>query len=396
MRVLLANKFHYARGGDCIASMATCRLLNGAGVPAAFFSMSHPLTESASYPLYQASEVNLSAGAAATIRAASRIFGRGDVRRAFSRALDEFRPDVVHLHNIHSYLSPVLGELAHRRGCRVVWTLHDYKLVCPAYTLRRGDGENCIDCLVKPASCVANRCMGAGTLRNFVAELEMMKWSRKRIEEFTDCFIAPSEFMRNMMVRGGFSRDRISVVPNFVSGEFISAIPESSSRSDAFLYCGRLSEEKGIATLIGAAIQAGVWLNIAGDGPMRGELERRYGGTDGIRFLGACGRKKVAALMAEAAALVVPSEWFENNPCSVAEALCCGTPVIASRIGGIPEMAGRGDGVLFEAGNAEELAGILMRFSRCNSFDNASIAARARSRYSEAIHIDKLLQIYNA
>lgn len=394
MRVLLVNKFHYARGGDCIASMATCRMLRSAGVASAFFTMSHPFTEAADYQLYQAPEIKLGAGAKGSLKALARIFGRGDVRKAFVQALDDFRPDAVHLHNIHSYLSPVIGEMAHRRGCRVVWTLHDYKLVCPAYTMRRPDGENCLDCLIKPASCMANRCMGSGILRNFVAEMEMLKWCRSRIEKFTDRFIAPSEFMRNIMIRAGFSRNRISVLPNFVSRDFIDAIPFSSPHSAAFLYCGRLSDEKGITTLIGAAIQAGVWLNIVGDGPLRSQLERSYGRVDGIRFLGPKSRAEVASLMAEAAALVVPSEWFENNPCSVAEALCCGTPVIASRIGGIPEMISRANGVLFEAGNAEELAGILSRFSRCCSFDNSGIAASARSRYSEKSHLDQLIELY--
>ena len=138
-RVLLVNKFYYPRGGDCIVVLNSETLLRANGVEAQVFAMDYPQNLSAHYQDKFASTVSFGGGMGNQWRALQRTLGRDDVRERFEAVLDDFKPDVVHMHNVHSYLSPVVGELAHKRGIRVVWTLHDYKLLCPRYDcLHRG------------------------------------------------------------------------------------------------------------------------------------------------------------------------------------------------------------------------------------------------------------------
>lgn len=134
-KVLIVNKFYYPRGGDCVCAINLGRLLRDNGYETAVFAMDYSENISCEWSSYFASNVDFSGGIKNKLHAFKRILGLGDIRKSFLKILDDFDPDIVHLHNIHSYLSPVLAVLAHERGKKVVWTLHDYKLVCPAYNL---------------------------------------------------------------------------------------------------------------------------------------------------------------------------------------------------------------------------------------------------------------------
>ena len=123
MNILIANKFYYNRGGDCIASIALEQLLKAKGHRVAFFSMQHPQNFPSEWSEFFPSNVDFQAGGISSkLKAAGRIFGAGEVRSRFLKLLDRFKPDVLHLNNIHSQLSPVIGELAHQKGIKVVWT----------------------------------------------------------------------------------------------------------------------------------------------------------------------------------------------------------------------------------------------------------------------------------
>ena len=142
MRVLVVNKFYYPRGGDCVCTLNLETLLKEKGLEVAVYAMNYPENISSPNDKYFAAEVNFAGGVSAKIAAAKRIFGMGDIIPSFKKILADFKPEVVHFNNIHSYLSPVIVKLAHESGAKTVWTMHDYKLLCPAYTCRR-DGKPC-------------------------------------------------------------------------------------------------------------------------------------------------------------------------------------------------------------------------------------------------------------
>ncbi|WP_290376863.1 glycosyltransferase, partial [Paramuribaculum intestinale] len=158
--ILIVTKFGYRRGGAEAVAIDLARLLHSHGWRTAIFAMDFPANAPASpdIPLFTAPEVSIDGSAADKARAARRILGGAGVGAAFRRALREFSPDIVHFHNIHSYLSPEVVRIAAMSGVPTVWTLHDYKLICPAYTFLRA-GKVCEECLSNPWAVVRHRCM---------------------------------------------------------------------------------------------------------------------------------------------------------------------------------------------------------------------------------------------
>ena len=172
-RILVANKFYYPRGGDCIYTMGLVDLLRSQGHDVAIFAMQHPENYQTEWNAYFPSEINFSLGLGLG-KAVLRPFGTGEVKRKFNALLDEFHPDIVHLNNIHTQLSPVIAELAHQRGIKVVWTLHDYKLLCPCYDCLRNGNVVCEDCFVDKTNVLKNKCMKNSLFASYIAYKEAM------------------------------------------------------------------------------------------------------------------------------------------------------------------------------------------------------------------------------
>lgn len=383
-----------------MVAISTRRMLEEHGHQVKVFAMSHPDNLKIPDACDYAPQVDFSKGIQQKIAGASRIFGFGEVRKRFEKVIDDFKPDVVHLHNIHSYISPVVGEIAYKKGIRVVWTLHDYKLLCPAYLFRTPDGNNCEACIRGHLRVAPNRCMKGSLLQSLLGDLEARFWSHRRLLRHTDLFIAPSNFMRNKMMEGGYSPSKIVTICNFVDPYKLDLIRKGNPNDPArkkenyFCYAGRLSEEKGVETMLKAALNAEVKLKVAGGGPLEASLRQKYGKFPNIEFLGLLSPQQVVELIEKAKAMVMPSEWHENNPLTVIEALCAGTPVIGAAIGGIPELLSPSNGILFTSGNAEELERILHDFDIRHSFDHEEIARQAQDKFNEDTHYVALMKAY--
>ncbi|MCM1336817.1 MAG: glycosyltransferase [Candidatus Amulumruptor caecigallinarius] len=394
-RVLIANKFYYPRGGDCICTINLERLLRDKGHETAIFSMNYPENIPSEWAPYFASEVDFGGGAGAKLRAIRRILGMGDVRASFSRLLDDFKPEVVHLNNIHSQLSPVLAQIARKRGIRVVWTLHDYKLICPAYTCLR-DGSVCEECFAGPRPVLTHRCMKGSLAASAVAWIEALKWNRPTLVESVDTFICPSAFMKEKMLQGGFPEEKLTVNCNFIDFDKQRLLFKApvDDRSDYYCYVGRLSPEKGVDTLLEAASRLPYPLKVAGGGPLLDELKARYASSPQIEFLGPLDAAGVSELLSHARFTVIPSVWYENNPLSVIEALCAGTPVLGASIGGIPELIDEGaTGLTFTPGDVDAITRAIT--DACGRrWDYATIRRDALARFSADAHYARLTPAY--
>lgn len=393
-RVLLVNKFYYPRGGDCIVVLNTEALLRDNGVDAEVFAMEYPQNLKARYERLFASEVTFGGGMGNRMRALKRTMGMGDVKARFTAVLDEYNPDVVHLHNIHSYLSPVLGELAHERGIRVVWTLHDYKLLCPRYDCLL-DGKPCEKCFNgAKRNVLFNKCMKGSMPASMVAWIEARKWNRRALERNTDMFVCPSEFMARKMQSGGFDAAKLKVLNNFldpVKLEQYRSMDASAPRQDYYCYVGRLSQEKGVADLLEVASRLSHRLKVAGGGPLEEQLRAKYASCDNIEFLGMLDAVSVARLLAGARLSVVPSQWYENNPLSVVESLCAGTPVAGSQMGGIPELINSENGIVFQPFDKETLA-TAISMSMTREWEHGKIARNALKKFSSEGHMQVLIK----
>ena len=392
MKVLLVNKFYYPRGGDCVVVMNTEKLLRENGVDVQVFAMDYPQNLPTHYLEFFPDQVHFGGGIGELWQALRRIMGLGDVKDCFNAVLDDFKPDVVHLHNIHSYLSPIVGELAHKRGIRVVWTLHDYKLLCPRYDCLL-NGKPCEKCFNGAKhNVLTHKCMKGSLPASGVAWLEAMKWNRRKLGKNTDIFLCPSEFMAGKMTSGGFAADKVKVLNNFLDPVKLrqyQAIDNNSPREDYYCFVGRLSSEKGIEDLLDVASRLPYRLKVAGSGTLEPAMRIKYADKSNIEFLGMLDAPDVAQLLAHARFSIVPSQWYENNPLSVVESLCAGTPVAGSDMGGIPELIDSSNGIVFQPYDKEALTtAVTMSMSR--RWDHAAIARRALERFSPAAHMQRL------
>ena len=399
MRVLLVNKFYYPRGGDCVVVLNTESLLRENGVETQVFAMEYPENLQAHYQEQFASRVSFSGSKSEQWTALKRTLGLGDVKDRFEAVLDDFKPDVVHMHNIHSYLSPVVGELAHKRGIRVVWTLHDYKLLCPRYDCLLA-GKPCEKCFDgAKGNVITHRCMKGSLPASVVAWLEALKWNRSRLEKNTDMFICPSQFMADKMKSGGFDSRKFIVLNNFldpVKLQQYQALDPNAAREDYYCFVGRISAEKGIEDLLEVASRLPYRLKVAGTGTLEPEMRLKYAGCKNIEFLGMLEAPEVAHLLAGAQLSVMPSQCYENNPLSVVESLCAGTPVAGSDIGGIPELLNSENGIIFQPFDKESLADAITT-SMAKQWNHDKIAGEALQRFAPDAHIRHLMsEVYRS
>lgn len=391
MKILLANKFYYRRGGDCIYTLNLELLLREYGHEVAIFAMDYPDNLETPWKKYFPSEVKFKPGLG-MLEAFLRPLGTNEVKRKFCALLDEFKPDVVHLNNIHTQLSPIIAELAHERGIKVVWTLHDLKLLCPRYDCLRNGKIACEECFMDKRKVLEYKCMKNSIVASFLAYKEAVSWNRKRLEKCTDVFICPSLFIANKMIQGGFDKTKMYTLCNFIDIE--KTRKQEYNKQDYYCFIGRLSHEKGIATLVEAARQLPYKLKIIGGGPLMEQLKSLTVGTN-IEFVGYKQWTEIKELVGHARFSVIPSEWYENNPLSVIEAQCLGTPVLGARIGGIPELIEEGtNGMLFESKNITDLMEKIKKMF-ASSFDYEELAKKSQQRYSADAYYEKLMEIYN-
>ena len=390
MKILLANKFYYRRGGDCIYMLNLEQLLKTHGHDVAVFAMDYPENIETVWKRYFPNEIKFTPGVG-MLETFMRMFGLGEVKRKFNFLLNDFKPDVVHLNNIHTQLSPVIARLAHKRRTKVIWTLHDYKLLCPRYDCLRNGNEVCEECFVDKHKVLEYKCMKNSNLASMLAYKEGMKWSRKKLEGYTDVFICPSQFMYNKMAQGGFDRKKMYTLCNFIDIERTRR--DSYDKEDYYCFIGRLSFEKGIETLIEAARTLPYHLKIIGGGPLADILKEKAKGAN-IEFTGYKEWPEIKEIVGKARFSVVPSEWYENNHLSVIEAQCLGTPVLGANIGGIPELIKEGvNGMCFESRNIMDLKNKIEKMFILN-VDYKQLAKSSQIRYSSEKHYNELLELY--
>ena len=386
MKILLANKFYYRRGGDCIYMLNLEQLLKAHGHEVAVFAMDYPENLDTPWKKYFPKTMS-------KVKAFTRPFGDGETKRKFSQLLDDFQPDVVHLNNIHTQLSPVIAELAHGYGCRVVWTLHDYKLLCPRYDCLReisGKLANCELCFNgNKKACLEYKCMKGSKLASFIGYREAVTWNRERLEKATDVFVCPSQFMADKMVQGGFEKRKMKTICNFIDVEKCRFSNTERTEITEKYYCfiGRLSHEKGARTLIEAANQLPYRLVVIGGGPLMDELKAVA--KDNVEFVGFKQWEDIKQLVGKARFSVIPSEWYENNPLSVIEAQCLGTPVLGANIGGIPELTE----YTFVSGNVEDLKEKIEGMWNA-TFDYNKLASESMARYDAESYYRQIMEVY--
>lgn len=356
MKILLINKFLYHKGGAETYVFKLGKILEERGHQVQYFGLENDKNIVGNNLGEYVSHLDFNTGIRNNLTAPFRMIYSFEARKKISKILYDFEPDVVHLNNIHFHLTPsIIIEINNYRcktgrNVKIVYTAHDYQLICPSHGLFNTEIKVCEKCLGgNYLNCVKTKCVKNSRLKSLLATIDAYVWKWSKAYGYIDKIICPSEFMKHKLdVQKRFS-DKTVVIYNFVETERDFDI----KKSDYVLEFGHLSRDKGTNTL----------LEVAKKMPETRFLFAGYGnavedikGIANAEYLGFKTGNELKELIKQAMCSVYPSEWYENCPFSVIESQIYLTPVIGSNMGGIPELIrDRETGLLFEAGNIEDL-----------------------------------------
>lgn len=404
MKILEIDVFHYLRGGAETVYFRTIDGLERRGHEVINFALKWDLNLKSEYSDFFAESKESRKGFLRHFKNLYAYFYNIDAARKLQKLIAENRPDIAHVHLMWGQHSPSILNVLKKSGVPVVLTAHDYRLVCPAYTFRNGKGAVCEECKGSNfVACVRNKCCKGNLPLSVVMATE---------QYFRNAYFPPHEYLDGIIYVSEFSRrkheqyyTRLKELPNMVlyniSGD--EEAIECGEKSDYVLFAGRLSEEKGVKTLIRAMRYCPeVILKMAGRGPLEQEL-RQYveeNGLKNVEFLGFKDRDELNSLISGSRFVIVPSECYENNPMSIVEAYALGIPVVASRLGGIPEIViPESTGFLFEAFDEKDLASTLSRAMRLDDAGLRNMKKKAlefaHENFNNSLYFERLENFFN-
>lgn len=398
MKILQVNKFNYIRGGAEKYFIDLSKELEKAGHEVAVFSMKHPKNFKSKWEKYFVSRISFNeASLRDKLLAPFRILYSFEAKIKFKKLIKDFKPDIIHIHNIYHQISPSILSVAKKYKIPVVMHVHDYKLICPNYQLFV-DNQICYRCRGgKYYKCLKHKCFKKSYLKSFLAAIEMYFHHRILNIYFKniDLFIAPSNFMKETLVSFKVPEEKIKVIYNFT---VINQVENQGG--DYGLYFGRLSSEKGVDVLLKAlALSKGdLKIKIVGSGPEEKQLKTlcdKLKLNNRVEFLGYKLGVELELIIKNAKVIFMPSIWAENMPFSLLESLSFSKVVIASKIGGMSELIeDNKSGFLFQNGDFKTLASKIDSLEHC---DLRQIGQRARERVLDLNinkHLEEILKIY--
>lgn len=359
MKVLLINNRHFHGGGADVVYFTTGELLESDGHEYVYFSNHSDEAEQYKLESFFAPDIKKFG----LLKKTSLYFNNKEAAAALDNLLAKEHFDIAHAHLMWGGMTAAIIPVLHKHGIPIVHTVHDYRMVCPAYTFRNGRGEVCERCKGGHfLQCFKYRCSKGKALESLIMAMEMFYRNRKwHPAKNLDGIIYVSKFAKDKHeeIDPLFKAAQNTVLYNFTTiGE---QYPPIEKDGGYYLYYGRLSYEKGINTLLDAfAVHPELKLKVVGTGPEEEELkQKRY---SNVEFLGFKRGQELYDIVRHARFVCVPSEWYENNPMTIVEAYSMGVPVIGTRIGGIPEIVDEGKtGFLFESGRVEALEDVIKK-----------------------------------
>lgn len=399
-RLLNINAYHYRRGGSDAVYLEHGALLERAGWQSGWFAMHHPKNEPTPWSRYFVDEIELGRAYSPVRKLviAGRVIHSRAHARAIERLLDDFPADIAHVHLIQHHIAPTILAALKRRGVPIVYTAHSLKLLCPAQRMHDGRGV-CEKC--KPHAvwrCAASRCLhGSLPLSLLVAAESAAHRVTGAYRDRLDRVVCPSRFYLEKHVEWGWPREKLVHIPNDFAVPPLATVPPPG---DYLCYFGRLSFEKGLATVVRACAAAGMKLALVGEGPEDAGLRRLVAETGAaVTFHGHLSGEALFGIVRGARACVLASEWYENAPKSVLEAFGLGKPVIGADIGGISELVVPGrTGWLFESGSVPALAQVLAMLRSTPDERLVAMggeaAAFARREFSTERYLQRMRALY--
>ena len=397
MRVLLVNKFHWNKGGSEKYYFELGELLKQHGHEVAYFSMEDEKNIKTENKEYFVPKFDLNNSS--KLKALDVIYNKEN-EKIMEKALDEFKPDVVHLNNFQRQLSASIIKPIKKRNIPIVFTAHDVQAICPAITMMDNDKNPCELCMKgKYINCIKKSCNKGSKLKSALGAIEGYYYRNHKIyTDKIDYIITPSEFYRTKFIEDGINPNKIQAIHNSIEMNDYNV----ETKDDGYaLYFGRLSKEKGILNLINAFAKCNKGnLYIAGEGPEKEKIEKiikENSLEDRVKLLGFLDKEQMTDVTRKCKFVVVPSIWYENCPYSVLETLAIGKPIIGSNMGGIPELViDNENGFIYNTVDelTEKMNVLFENEDLVKQFSKKS-KELAKQNYDREVYYNKLKQIYD-
>ena len=356
MKILLVNKFLYPKGGAENYVFKLGKILESNNHQVEYFGLENPKNIVGNSANAYVSDIDFAKGVKGNLSAPFKIIYSAQARKKIRRVLDDFKPDVVHFNNIQFHLTPSMlleinkyNKQTHS-DVKIVYTAHDYQLICPSHGLFDTNINICEKCIGgNYTHCLKTKCHKNSYAKSFLAMADAYFWKLSKAYSYIDTIICPSQFLKSKLDTDKRFAHKTVAIHNFVD----EIHHQPTQKGDYVLEFGHLSKDKGTLTLLDVAKNMpNTKFVFAGYGKAVEEIEK----VPNAKYVGFKTGDELTRLISQAQISVYPSMWYENCPFSVIESQLLQTPVVASRMGGIPELVQEGKtGELFEAGNAKDL-----------------------------------------
>ena len=402
MKILLVNTRHFFGGGDSTYTFALANLLRMKGHEISFFGMQGEKNIPDNNADLFVSHIDFRAlNARKTLSSGLRVLSRSiyssEARQKFSMLLERIQPDIVHLQNIHAHITPSIIWEAKKRNIPVVWTLHDYKIICPnSHFYIDNSYQICEACQGgKFWHAITNQCKKNSVLASGMASVEAYAHRILRVNEKVDAFLCPSTFLRSKFIQNGYPERKTYHVPLFLDKEQDFSIEDEGY----LLFLGKLEPLKGVLQILEAAKRVpSVHIKLAGtvdDAFLRLVMQNM---PKNVEYVGFHTGSSLNDLRNKSRAFLIPSQWYENQPYSILEAFSIGKPVIATNIGGMKELVRENKhGQLVTLNDVDGLAKAMLYFAK-----NKNIARELgenayqylKTHHSKELHYERIMRVY--
>lgn len=361
MKILLIDVYNFNKGGAESVCFNTGKMLEEHGNEVVYFTLKWKQNSPSPFEKYFPKSKETRSGPLRTVKNIINYFYHFEAANKIEQLIIGEKPDIAHIHLLWGQITPSIFPVLRKYKIPILFTVHDYRIVCPAYTFRDGNGRICEACRGKFFyRCVIHTCCKNSKLMSIVMAGE---------QYFRNTFFNPLKYIDGFIYVSNFAKGiqekhmpLIKAKPSIILYNFsesIASCPKILQEDKYYLYFGRLSYEKGINTLLEAfKMLPNCKLKVVGKGPKENELKDFVckSNMQNVEFLGYKQGEELTSLVSGAYFVIVPSEWYENNPMTIIEAYSVGTPVLGARIGGIPEIIIEDEnGYQFESANINDL-----------------------------------------
>ena len=343
MKILLVNKYHYVKGGSETYYFGLANLLTKLGHEVIFFAMADKNNHPCKDEQFFVSNVDFNGKTSKMqkVKAGFRVLYSFEAKKSISALIEKEKPDIVHINLVHRHITLSIIRAIKKYNIPIVYTVHDLNCVCPNHEMLV-NGKVCeLGLKGKYRNCIKQKCVKGSTVKSALGAIEAINYKRMKIYDDIDLYITPSYFYKKKLEESGIIHPEIVHIKNFLPLD--TKFKNDNEDKNYLLYFGRISEEKGIITLLKAMekLQSNTPLYILGTGALEEQVKeyiKAHNLEEKVKMFGFKSGDELKKFVAQAKCIILPSEWYENGPYAIMEAMSQGKPVIVSRFGGLPEI----------------------------------------------------------